>query len=194
MKPFEAYATYLAVKNHFDRDGYDYFKYCGKVPVKLESFYARKDRYFFEKLARNHGADLVDFLVANFMANDKVYSRDLTHEEAERVYRDWNKRTSSLTYQFQQELEKIEDLRGAIAVKDGQHPLLLKMYMKGEVSAETVLVIDSFVGFIDKWNDSLDDKILWPSVRRKLIKYKPFFKFDREKFKTILLNKYKKSE
>lgn len=192
MKPFEAYTTYLAVKNHFERDGYDYFKYHGKVPAKVESFYARRDRYFFEKLARNHNADLVEFLVSNFLENDKIYSRDLTHEEAERVYRDWNKRTSGLTYQFQQDLEKIEDLKEAISVRDGQHPPLLKMYMKREVTPETVLIIDSFVGFLDKWNERLSDTIVWPSVRRKLVKYRPFFKFDREKFKQILLKKYAK--
>ena len=194
MKPFDAYKTYLAVKNHFERDGYDYFKYQGKVPAKVESFYARKDRYFFEKLARAHGSDLVEFLVANFLVNDNTYSRDLTHEEAERVYRDWNKRTSGLTYQFQQDLEKIEDLREAVSVRDGQHPPLLKMYMKREVTPETVLIIDSFVGFLDRWNDKLSDTIIWPAVRKKLVKYRPFLKFDSSKFKDILLNKYRKSE
>ena len=194
MKPFEAYTTYLAVKNHFDREGYDFFKYHGKVPAKVESFYARKDRYFFEKLARNHGTNLVEFLVANFMVSDNVYSRDLTHEEAERVYRDWGKRTSGLTYQFQQDLEKVPDLREAIAVRDGQHPMLLKMYMKKSVAPETVLIMDSFIGFIEKWDEKIEDRGMWPNVKKKLVKYRPFFKFDREKFKEILLNKYRKSE
>lgn len=192
MKPFEAYTTYLAVKSHFEREGYDYFRYHGKVPAKVESFYARRDRYFFEKLARKE--NLVEFLVANFLENDKNYSRDLTHEEAERVYREWNKRTSGLTYQFQQDLEKIPDLKAAIAVKDGQHPPLLKMMLKKSVTPETVLIIDSFVKFIDVWDEKLDDKFVWPSVKKRLVKYRPFFKFDRDKFKEILLNKYRKSE
>lgn len=192
MKPFEAYTTYLAVKNHFERDGYDYFKYHGKVPAKVESFYGRRDRYFFEKLARRE--NLVEFLVANFLENDKNYARDLTHEEAERVYRDWSKRTSGLTYQFQQDLDKIDDLKAAIAVKDGQHPPLLKMMMKKTVTPETVLIIDSFVRFIDVWDEKLDDNLVWPSVKKRLVKYRPFFKFDRDKFKEILLNKYRKSE
>jgi hypothetical protein len=188
MNPFEAYTTYLAVKNHFERDGYDYFKYHGKVPAKLESFYARKDRYFFEKLARKE--DLLEFLVANFLENDKSYSRDLTQEDAERVYRDWVKRTQSLTYRFSEELEKIEDLKQAVRVEDGQHPQLLKMYMQKKVSAETILVIDSLANIIEAWDKKIEDTVMWPTIRRKLVKYKPFLKFEKDKFREIVLEKY----
>ena len=41
MKPFEAYTTYLAMKNHFEKDGYDFVRYGGKVTARVESFYAR---------------------------------------------------------------------------------------------------------------------------------------------------------
>lgn len=193
MKPFEAYTTYLAVKNHFDREGYDYFKYHGKVPAKLESFYARKDRYFFEKLARK--SDLVNFLVANFLVNDKFYTRDLTHEEAETNYKNWAQRTSSFTYQFKQDLESIPDLKAAITVHDGQHPELLKLYMKNKIMIETVIVLDTFIGFMDAWDKKIEDTLLWPTMKRKLVKYRPFFKFDRDKLKQIVLDKYRnKSE
>lgn len=194
MKPFEAYQTYLAVKNHFDRDGYDYFKYHGKVPVKLESFYARRDRYFFEKLARNHSTDLVDFLVANFLVNDRAYSRDLTHDEAEKVYRDWNKRTSSLTYQFQQDLDAIDDLKESIAVREGQHPDLLRMLMSNRVSLETVVILDSLIGFIEKWDSKIEDRVIWPEVKRKLKKYRPFLKFDQKKFGAIVVKRYRDAD
>lgn len=190
MKPFEAYTTYLAVKNHFERDGYDYFRYHGKITAKVESFYARKDRFFFEKLARRE--DLVDFLVANFLENEKMYARDLTHEEAEKVYRDWAKRTQSLTYKFEQDLSQIEDLKSVLAVREGQHPELLKMMMSNRVSIETVIVLEALIGFIQNWDDKIEDKVIWPPLKRKLRKYRPFLKFDHKKFKDIVLNKYKK--
>ena len=34
VSPFEAYQTYLALKQHFTRPSYDYFKYNGKVKVQ----------------------------------------------------------------------------------------------------------------------------------------------------------------
>ena len=52
MTPFEVYKTYLALKNHFTQAKYDYNKYCGKVRASLNSFYKRKDRFWFEKLSR----------------------------------------------------------------------------------------------------------------------------------------------
>ena len=41
------------MKNHFTKDKYDYHKYCGKSRATVQSFYKRKDRFWFEKLARN---------------------------------------------------------------------------------------------------------------------------------------------
>ena len=49
MTPFDTYKEYLAFKNHFTREKYDYHKYGGRSKAKIESFYKRKDRYFFEK-------------------------------------------------------------------------------------------------------------------------------------------------
>ena len=51
--PFDAYKSYLSLKNHFTKEKYDYHKYCGKSRATVQSFYKRKDRFWFEKLARN---------------------------------------------------------------------------------------------------------------------------------------------
>lgn len=188
MSPFEAYQHYLAMKMHFEKDGYSFHKYGGKVSAKVDSFYARKDRYFFEKLAKKE--DLVHFLLANFLENDHAWSRELTQEDAEKTYRDWVKRTQSLSYLFKEDLDKIEDLKAAVHVEDGQHPLLLKMYMQKKIAPETIIVIDSFSGIIDMWTDKIQDTVVWPPIRRKLVKYKPFLKFDKDKFKDIIVEKY----
>ena len=51
--PFDAYRCYLSMKNHFTKDKYDYHKYCGKSRATVQSFYKRKDRFWFEKFARS---------------------------------------------------------------------------------------------------------------------------------------------
>jgi len=48
---FEVYKMYLALKQHFTKDNYDYVKYRGKVTASEKSFEERRDRYFFKKLA-----------------------------------------------------------------------------------------------------------------------------------------------
>ena len=63
--PFDAYKQYLSLKNHFTKEKYDYHKYCGKSRSTVQSFYKRKDRFWFEKLARNKDdKEVVDFFVS----------------------------------------------------------------------------------------------------------------------------------
>ena len=47
MKPLEVYQSYLAFKNHFTKEKYDYFKYGGRSRASEGAFNKRKDRYFF---------------------------------------------------------------------------------------------------------------------------------------------------
>ena len=53
MTGFDCYRTYLAFKNHFTKDNFDYFKYGGKTNATTTSFNKRKDKYFFEKMQIN---------------------------------------------------------------------------------------------------------------------------------------------
>ena len=39
VTPFDAYKSYLGLKNHFTKPKYDYHKYCGKSRASLQSFY-----------------------------------------------------------------------------------------------------------------------------------------------------------
>ena len=52
MMPADAYRCYLSLKNHFTKPKYDYHKYRGKVRATNAAFYKRKDRFWFEKFAR----------------------------------------------------------------------------------------------------------------------------------------------
>ena len=66
--PFDVYRCYLSMKNHFTKDKYDYHKYCGKSRATVQSFYKRKDRFWFEKLARNKSdKEVEEFFIANFI-------------------------------------------------------------------------------------------------------------------------------
>jgi hypothetical protein len=185
MQPFEAYRTYLAMKNHFSQKGYDYFKYQGKVNVGQSSFDTRKDKYLFHKLSKHK--DPERYLVANFINRDVKWLGDLLDETAEKTYTDWLKRQQSLTYNFQQELNNLEsDFQNNLIVKDGQHPLLLKLYRQGIVSIETMVILNSLVNFFPYWNREITDTVLWPELHNKIQKYKPFVDFDFEKCKKIL--------
>ena len=63
MMPFDAYRCYLSLKNHFTKDHYDYLKYRGKTRATVQAFYKRKDRFWFEKFARQKNDKEVEELV-----------------------------------------------------------------------------------------------------------------------------------
>ena len=68
MMPADAYRCYLSLKNHFTKPKYDYHKYRGKVRATNAAFYKRKDRFWFEKFARQKDdKEIEEFFVSNFI-------------------------------------------------------------------------------------------------------------------------------
>lgn len=192
MDAFEAYKTYVAIKNHFTSKSYDFFKYNGRTKASRTTFEKRNDRYFFHKLSRRK--DMVEFLVANFVyANNPAHwvGDLLNNEQSEQMYFRYLKIRESLSYLFSQDLDKLEEQFDAnFQVIDGQHPILLRKYLSNEINIETLIILDDLVSYMRKWNRRIEDTIIWPQVYMKCKKYRPFFEYDRDKMKRIVLDKF----
>ncbi len=193
--PFESYKLYNALKLHFETDGYDAIKYHFKTSVKPTSFFKRKDKFFFAKLAKTYENELKDFYIANFK-NDVKYVGDMLNEGGERYYRDHKKIMESLTYQFQTDINKLNDMDvtfdSLLEAEDNNHPLIIKLWMQEEILLETVVILDSILGFVERENKKITDTIIWPDIYRKIMKYKPFVKFDRNKCLNLLKETFTK--
>ena len=187
--PFESYKLYNALKLHFETDGYDAIKYHFKTSVKPTSFFKRKDKFFFAKLASTYGNELKEFYIANFK-NDVKYVGDMLNEGGEKYYRDHKKVMESLTYQFQTDINKLNDMDvsfdSLLEAEDNNHPLIIKLWMQEEILLETIVILDSILGFVERENKKITDTIIWPDIYRKIMKYKPFVKFDRDKYLNLL--------
>ena len=193
--PFESYKLYNALKLHFETDGYDAIKYHFKTSVKPTSFFKRKDKFFFAKLAKTYENELKDFYIANFK-NDVKYVGDMLNEGGERYYRDHKKILESLSYQFQTDINKLNDMDvsfdSLLEAEDNNHPLIIKLWMQEEILLETVVILDSIIGFVERENKNITDTIIWPDIYRKIMKYKPFVKFDRNKCLNLLKETFTK--
>ena len=69
MNGFEAYRIYNAIRLHFNTD-FNAVKYHFKTKASTpSSFEMKKERYFFEKLARTYSNqnDLIAFYTSNFL-------------------------------------------------------------------------------------------------------------------------------
>jgi len=190
MMPFDAYKQYLALKNHFTKEKYDYHKYCGKSRATVQSFYKRKDRFWFEKLARNKDdKEVVDFFVSNFITctdPSKLWIGELIRE-GEGRYTDWKKRNQSMSYVFKEEMESIldnENLDSIFELKNG-HPIILKKYLGGDISIETLVICDRILGFRKDLDSHLQDPV-WETVSMRMKKYSPFLNIDVFRYKKLL--------
>ena len=191
--PFESYKLYNALKLHFETDGYDAIKYHFKTSVKPTSFFKRKDKFFFAKLAKTYESELKEFYIANFK-NDVKYVGDMLNEGGERYYRDHKKIMESLTYQFQTDINKLNDMDvsfdSLLEAEDNNHPLIIKLWMQEEILLETVVILDSILGFVERENEKITDTIIWPDIYRKITKYKPFVKVSFNKFKHLFRSNF----
>lgn len=189
MDAFQAYKIYLALKSHFNNKNYDYFKYNGRTRASIKTFENRSDKYFFSKLARH--SDCVNYLASNFFEGD-CWVGDLVNESvAEKTYRKWRKRIESLTYVFTNDLDRLNDCYDTNLIPvDGQYPPLLKMYLRKEISPETLLILNDITPFFNTWNRRITDKVIWPTHYSKLRKYRPFFTIDLDKYKQIVLKRF----
>jgi T4 gene Gp59 loader of gp41 DNA helicase/T4 gene Gp59 loader of gp41 DNA helicase C-term len=192
MDAFNAFKIYLALKSHFTNKNYDYFKYGGRTKASRKTFENRSDKYFFTKLAAKKD-DIVNILVANFIHGDTWVGDIVNEQVSEDRYRHWKKKQESLTYIFSNELDKLnDDFNTNLEVKEGQHPHLLKLYLKQEVSAETVLIINDLTNVFRYWNKNITDTIIWPHHCFVLKKYRPFFTIDLDRYRSIVLSRFDK--
>ena len=191
MTPFDVYKTYLAMKNHFTKSSYDYFKYCGKSRASINSFHKRKDRYFFEKMSRQKSDDEIKaYFVANFVECDdpqRLWIGEII-ANGEQNYVNWLKRIQSLTYMFKTESEVFiskDNLDTIFECKRNQHPEILKKHLQNAITLETMVILDMILGYVKRFDKSITDPV-WETVSLRIKKYKPFLNIDESKCKQIL--------
>lgn len=183
---YETYCVYLALKNHFTKDSYDFFKYNGKVHVSKDAFLTRRDRFQFEKFARRHD-DPKEFMLANFLEG-KTWIGEFLDDEASDIYQRYMKTIQSMSYVFKNEIGQVEDIRELFKSKPNEYPLIVQMLMNRTISLQSFVILDNFVQFIPKFDERMADDFLWNKYSVLARKYKPFLiqNLDQKKFKDIL--------
>ena len=190
VTPFETYQTYLSMKSHFTNSKYDFFKYGGKSRATMSSFNKRKDKYWFEKTSRKYSdEEVLNFLLANFVNADTPQNLWIGEiiNSGERTYAEWMRRKQSMTYIFKEQSEKLlseTDLEKLFNCSKG-HPLVLKRYLGGEISLETLTILEKVFSFAKEFDKKLQDPV-WETVSLKLRKYSPFLNINVFNYKKIL--------
>lgn len=177
------------MKKHFTTDGYDYHKYNGKIKASYDKFRTRNDAYFFEKLSHRENPE--QLMLANMIAKPDVWIREILESEGEDRYNEWQRRTQALGRIFSVDLEQLDDnYQANFTSVNGQHPLVMTMYLQKKISLETLTILASISNIFPYWEKEIVDKIVARDIIRLIRKYKPFLEIDEKKFKQLIKKRF----
>ena len=191
VTPYEVYQKYLSLKQHFNKKDYDYFKFQGRVRANESSFEKRKDKHHFIRLSKIYkDEELTKFFVSNFVVTKDLWVGNATSAEGRQNYIAWKAKIQSLPYVFENEVEVMfdenENFNDIFNVEDGQHPPIVRHVFGNEVSLETFVVLDSILNFSSKFNESIEETVIWPELYSMCNNYAPFVVVNKQKYVDIL--------
>ena len=190
MTGYETYTLYNALKLHFTKESFDFFKYHGKTNVTSEQFENRKDKYHFYKLSRKitDRDEMILFLVYNFIEKENVWVGELLSDEANKRYLNHKKVLQSLSYTFESDCKKLfaDGNPNDLIRTNGEYPKLLTMALQRDITVETLCILNSVLNFFPMWSSKISDTIRWPEFRTKVLKFTAFLPRDVVKYKLIL--------
>lgn len=198
--PYDVYKLYQSLKLHFETDGYDAIKYNFKTSVKPQSFFKRRDKFFFAKLGKHYGKDITEYLIANFV-NDVSYVGDMINTDGERNYLEHKRIKESLHRVFSIDINTLAEYSESngltfddllIVKEHNQPPLIITLWMQEEISLQTVVILNSLTGFMQGAQKSITETISWPGIFRKVTKYQPFVKYDSGKCTQLIRKSFTK--
>ena len=194
MDGYKAWKLYMAVKLHFTTTKYNVFNNRGHVKGARDTFYARNDRFIFERLARKFPTEreIIQYFVANFAYDNSevVYSP----ADGETNLVTWNKRKQSISQVFDNDLHVIllhleKERLTENDLYEGQSnnlPELFKLFLGGYITIETMVILDTFVNYLARTSSKIN--LLLGEEYLKIEKCKGFVKFDKDRLLQVYEN------
>ena len=185
MRDYEFYVTMQPIQLHFI-SSYDYFKYNGKVkPIAYDQIIRKREYPLIQKFAAKVPFQQgKDFFVAQYASdNDKFLFNGI--DKAWTTYVEWEKKQNSLSEYVRTDLQFI--LSNNIILKTIRDGTLLQWVAQNKVQKETVIILDAvFAKFLDGWKTKYANDPYLIKIVDRLIKYRPFVEFNRDKISTII--------
>jgi hypothetical protein len=190
MEVIDVYLMYCALKAHFGKGDYDYITYKGKTKIKRDSFYKRKDRSFFVKIAKKYD-NPQDYFLANFIKNRNGYIANFNEQN----YESWKLKRQGFFEEFVIEMYPLVlSFEALFEIKERNHPKLLKEFLGGRVSIETMIILNELVNYSKNWNEELNDDVIWPDLKKFMNNYKRFLTIDEKRYRMKLLKLIEESQ
>lgn len=169
---------YCAIKAHFERPKYDYFRYNGRI--RSGDYEKRKDKNWFFRLSRAFNTtQLHEYYIANFVAGNTWVGK-----MNKDTWLEWKRKIVRLQEVYNDDLDAILQLteeRG-ISPKDvfrcesGQHPIIFRLLLGGYIQLETFTILHLLTLMASRFDKKLEDDPVWEEWSVKVKKYAPFLR------------------
>jgi len=193
MNGFTFFQYDRATKLHFTVPDYDVFSSRGKVKgVTFENFLRKKDHESYNKVSDKFNTDLeaIQYLASNYAYKNPSPIHNFA--EGENNFITWKKRKQSLTNTFSSDIDTLvlygekKDLSfEQIKSVNGGMPDLFKLYLGGNITIETLHIIDAIDPYLAEWKNSMLQ--MWHKDLLIIGKLHKFVRFDEEKMKKLYL-------
>ena len=179
MNGFEAYRIYNALRLHFTTD-FNAVKYNFKTNVSPSSFEMKKEKYFFEKLARTYSNmnDLVGFYTSNF-----IQENSWPNDMKDSVYGVWEGRLQSISYLLSEDCKTIADQAenhnwNFTDLFKARNTFLYDLYHSDIIEIETLCLFEMMLK--KRWlnlHSSQDPLGLYETLSSRVYKYRLLLEF-----------------
>ena len=193
MHAVDVYLMYCALKAHFSKSDYNYFKYEGKTRIKRDSFYKRKDRFFFVRLSKKYTEyeDIKNYLIANFIKEPTGYVAQFY----DKIYEEWLYKKQNFYTIFTDEMRPlVNQFQPLFEIKSSTHPKLLQEYLGKRVSLETLIILNELVSYVDNWDKKMTEDFIWKDLKKLMNNYKGFLTIDTKRYRILLLKLIEESK
>ena len=137
---------------------------------------------------------IIEYFVSLFVNDKTFWIGNILDKDSDQIYKQWKRKTQSLFYTFEQDIDKLISKYNKIDnwfKVVNTHPPIIKEYLASNINLETVVILNQLLNFVKDLDKAISDPVIWPDMKRKILKYSPFLDIDRSKYKQLILRKIK---
>lgn len=188
------YQLYLMLKHQMNGK-YDVIKTGWRIKVGDAAYNKRRDKYFFEKLSSKYSLkELCYIFISNLVANQNAWIGEISDADALVFYREYIGKLQRMSTIF---VDDVKNIYYFARKKDiplgkifewntsGNSSYIFKLLQTNIIGFETFLLLDSFLGIINKHNEAANKELVWSSFETKLQGYKKLLDIDAEAAKNL---------
>ena len=132
--------------------------------------------------------EIEDYFLADFVSckdPETLWIGEII-KEGDKNFTQWKKKIQSLSYTFKEDVDVLFDrkLDEVFNCSKG-HPHILKSYLGGYTTLETLVICDRILGYVKNFDSKLKDPV-WQTVSRRIKKYTPFLNINVPQYKKVL--------